>query len=343
MRVLILGGTAFTGPHIARALHAAGHEVGVFHRGKTEAAFPEGVRDLRGDIKRLPEHADELRAFRPDVVVHMVTLAAQDAWNCLSVFRGAARRTVVVTSQDVYRAYGRLINLEDGLPDPVPLGEDAPLRSKLFPYRDKGPAADNPYFEYDKILVERILQSEPGLPATVLRYPMVYGPGDRQHRLFATLKRMDDGRPAILLDESIAEWRWTKGYAEDMAHAVFLAVTRPEAAGRVYNVGEEGAPTQREWIERIGRAAGWTGRVVVLPPEKTPKHLANDMNTRQHLVTDTRRIRDELGYAEPTDPETALRRTIEWERAHPPEKIDPEAYDYAAEDAALAEPVEGQA
>jgi hypothetical protein len=31
-----------------------------------------------------------------------------------------------------------------------------------------------------------------------------------------------------------------------------------------------------------------------------------------------------------------LRRTVEWERAHPPDKVDPASFDYAAEDAALA-------
>lgn len=336
MRVLILGGTGFTGPHIARRLHEAGHEVAVFHRGKSGAPVPDFVLDLRGDVKQLPAHANELLAFSPEVVVHMVTLTAQDAWNCLNVFRGTAQRIVVITSQDVYRAYGILINKEDGPADPVPLREEAPLRTRLFPYRDRGPEADNPYYEYDKILVERVLQSEPGLPATVLRYPMVYGPGDRQHRFFSDLKRMDDGRPAILVDASIASWRWTKGYAEDMAYAVYLAVVNEAAAGRVYNVGEPVAPSQAEWTERLGRAAGWNGRVVILPSERIPKHLANDMNTNQLLVTDTTRIRTELGYAEPTPPEEALRRTIEWERANPPAKIDPEAYDYASEDAALA-------
>jgi nucleoside-diphosphate-sugar epimerase len=335
MRVLILGGTALTGPHIVRELHAAGHHVAVFHRGKTTADLPAGVEEFRGDAREILDHAATLRAFSPEVVVHMVTLSAQDAWGCLSVFRGAARRVVAISSQDVYGAYGRLIHKEEGPPDPVPLAEDSPLRTRLFPYRDRGPAAENPYYEYDKILVERLLMSDPELPGTILRYPMVYGPGDKQHRLFSDLKRMDDGRPAILMDESIAGWRWTRGYSEDMAHAVFLAITKDEAAGRVYNVGEEGAPTQREWTERIGRACGWGGRVVVLPGAKTPKHLANEMNTAQQLVTDTRRIRRELGYSEPTPPEEALRRTIEWERANPPAQIDPAAYDYAAEDAAM--------
>jgi dTDP-D-glucose 4,6-dehydratase len=58
-------------------------------------------------------------------------------------------------------------------------------------------------------------------------------------------------------------------------------------------------------------------------------------NTRQHWVASSKRIREELGYREPVTLDEALRRTIEWEGAHPP-PIDPAQFDYAAEDAALS-------
>jgi dTDP-D-glucose 4,6-dehydratase len=61
------------------------------------------------------------------------------------------------------------------------------------------------------------------------------------------------------------------------------------------------------------------------------------MDTDQHLVTDTTRIREELGYAEPVPRDEALRRTVDWQRAHPPETVDLKAFDYAAEDTLLAE------
>ena len=60
-------------------------------------------------------------------------------------------------------------------------------------------------------------------------------------------------------------------------------------------------------------------------------------DARQPLVADSSRIRAELGYRELTAPADAYARTVAWERAHPPEQIDPAAFDYAAEDAALAE------
>lgn len=148
---------------------------------------------------------------------------------------------------------------------------------------------------------------------------------------------MDDGRPAILLDAGQAGWRWTKGYVEDLALAVVLAVTDERATGQIYNVGERDTPTWAEWVAAIGRAASWAGKIVVVPQDRLPRHLASDDRTEQQLVADTTRIREELGYREWVSHEEALRRTIAWERAHPPEQIDPARFDYAAEDAALAE------
>ena len=92
-------------------------------------------------------------------------------------------------------------------------------------------------------------------------------------------------------------------------------------------------------MEGIGRAAGWAGSILGLPKEALPPYLAGEYegaNFEQHWVVDTGRIRRELGYEESVPREEALRRTVAWEREHPPEEIDPAEFDYAAEDAALA-------
>lgn len=155
-------------------------------------------------------------------------------------------------------------------------------------------------------------------------------------RLFLdALKRMFDRRPAILLDEGTARSRVSHGYAEDVAFGVVLAVTDERAAGRIYNVAEKETLPRAEWLRTIGRVAEWDGEVVTVVKEQLPAHLRHDMDTDQHWVVDTSRIRDELGYEEVVPFEEGLRRTIEWERRHPPEKIDPRAFDYAAEHAAL--------
>ena len=128
--------------------------------------------------------------------------------------------------------------------------------------------------------------------------------------------------------------RAPRGYVENVAAAIALAAINPRAAGRIYNVGDSNF-SELEWAQRVAAVAGWRGEFVTRPKERMPAHLLMPGNTEQHWSTDTTRIREELGYREPIAQEEAIRRTIEWERANPTESS-PHAFDYAAEDAALA-------
>jgi nucleoside-diphosphate-sugar epimerase len=98
--------------------------------------------------------------------------------------------------------------------------------------------------DYDKIPVERAVLANTRQPGTVVRLPMVYGPGDPLHRFFPTLKRMLDGRERILFAEDVAEWRSPRGYAENVAGAIALAASSEQAVGNVYLWSHEGQPSQ---------------------------------------------------------------------------------------------------
>jgi nucleoside-diphosphate-sugar epimerase len=189
--------------------------------------------------------------------------------------------------------------------------------------------------EYDKIPVEQAIMGNPGLPGTIVRLPMVYGPGDPGHRLFPILKRVDDGRPAILLEESMAAWRGCRGYVENVAHAIALAVHLNRSAGRIYNVAFPENFSELEWTRRVAEQAGFQGQFIVLPESEAPASLKVPYRMEQHWAADSRRIREELGYTEPIGLDEALDRTIAWERANPA-KFDPKQFDYEAEDRALA-------
>src|SRR5205807_8339980 len=225
-RILTIGGTGFIGRYVVGYLVKSGHDVAVFHRGTKETTLPGSVRHLHGDCERLVHFQDEFREFAPDCVVAMALPAGNDRTGRLfvDVFRRIARRAVVITSRDVYRAFGRLHRLETGTPDPVPLTETSPLREKFYPYRGK--AVDPMWTDSDDLLVERAVMNEPHFQATVIRLPVIYGPQDEYfHRTFPYLKRMDDGRRAILLDEAHADWKDSRVYVEDAAWAIVLAAT----------------------------------------------------------------------------------------------------------------------
>ncbi len=332
MRVLVLGGTAFIGAAVVRRLVERGQEVAVFHRGESEAELPASVRHVHGERERLAEFEDALRGFAPDGAIDMRAMTEAEARTALTVLGTLVSRAVLVSSVDVYRAYGRLHGSEPGPPEPAPFAEDAPLREKLYPYRGQGRGAM--YEDYDKIPVERLYLDGSRVASTVTRLPAVYGPGDRQHRLWPWLRRMDDGRAAIPIEASMARLRWHQSYVEDIAGGIVLALESDAAIRRVYNVATSEALPLAEWVRAVGRVAGWSGEVVIVPDGSLGAAAAMRVGTPQDMAADTRRIRAELGYRELVDFEEGLRRTIGWERAHPPVPDNPP--DYAAEDAALA-------
>src|SRR5262245_30537680 len=49
MKILILGGTGFLGPHIVEAARTRGHVLTLFNRGKTHPGLFPDIEKLRGD------------------------------------------------------------------------------------------------------------------------------------------------------------------------------------------------------------------------------------------------------------------------------------------------------
>jgi nucleoside-diphosphate-sugar epimerase len=90
MRILVVGGTGFSGPHVVRRLLDMGHEIALFHRGRTEADSPGDVHHIQGDRARLPDYAGELRGFAPEIVLDMIPFTEGDARNLMDLFTGVA-------------------------------------------------------------------------------------------------------------------------------------------------------------------------------------------------------------------------------------------------------------
>ena len=337
MKILAIGGSGFIGRFVVRDLLELGHEVTVFHRG--QAAVAAGAAELLGDRNDLAGHREAFARQQFDLVIDFVLSSERQARGLMDALRGIAPRVVVLSSMDAYRAWGVFYGLEPGGPEAMPVTEDSALRT-LPPYPPELAKKTNRMIswvdeEYDKVPAEGVVLGDPALPATVLRLPMIYGPGDYVHRFYPVLKRMDDGRRFILFAEDVAAMRTPRGYVEDVAAGIVRAAISPLASGRVYNICEAAAWSELEWAQKIAAATGWKGEFVKLPREKTPAHLIFPYNTAQHLVVSSDRIRSELGYREVTPPEQAMERTIRWERANPPQGVGV-PLDYAAEDAALS-------
>jgi nucleoside-diphosphate-sugar epimerase len=310
-----------------QALVRDGHRVTVFHRGDDEPDLPSSVHHLHGRFERLGEFRSEFQRLEPDVVLDMVPYIDKHGHG-ITHFRGIVERAVVISSGDVYRAFARLWRSEPGAPDPVPLREDSPLRSLTAP-------DGSGEYDFDNLEVERAASADPTLATTILRLPATHGPGDPRRRLARYVRAMEDGRAVIVLGETYARWRWSRGYVENVAGAIALAVGDSRAAGRIYNVAAATALSEADWIQAIAMVTGWGGEVRVVPEERLPVALQRPFEFRQHLELDTTAIRSELGFREAVSEADGLSRTIEWECRTLAELPDLRL-DYAAEDEALA-------
>ena len=191
------------------------------------------------------------------------------------------------------------MHTEPGPPDPVPLHEDVTLREELSIQGE----------EYEKRWVEDEVLGDPHLPATVLRYPAIYGPGDR--RLSKYVQSMLAEAPVIPLENGQDTWRLARAYAANVAHAAFLAVALDHSQGEVFNVAEEHhVYTEREWVERIAAVVGWHGEIVTLRADEIPARPFSGLDWRQDLALDTTKIRTVLGYTQPIDPFEGVRVTV---------------------------------
>jgi len=337
VRILLIGGNGFIGTPLSRELVNADHQVAVFHRNR-DGRQP-GMKHLHGDRNRVREYLREFREFAPDVIIDMVLSSREQARQLMTVAGDLNARVVAISSMDVYRAWGVMLGTEPGGLEPMPLTEESRLRTASHPYPPVLVEKMKSIFTwvtpgYDKAAVEQEVMSA-GSRNTVVRLPMVYGPGDPLHRFYGVVKRVQDHRPIIILSEGHAAWRGPRGYVDNVAHAIFLAATSQPAFGRTYHLCDEPTLTELEWQKKIVAQTNWSGRFVVLPNQRTPKHLLAPGNAAQHLIGNSERIRKELDYSEPIETDVAIRRTIDWEQATPPNGPTFHEFDYSAEDAAL--------
>ena len=316
MKVLVLGATGFIGPAVMRALAALGHDpLGVARHAPPSRALPVLALDRNDD----GSVARAAVAESAGVVIDLLALTQASTQPLLQALSSRVERYVLASSGDVYRRYGAITRKE---PDPDParrLAEDALLRTTRFPYRTepRRPPADPAGWmdDYDKIPIEDAARAQADLPAVIARLPMVWGPGDRFGRFNWAIEPMLRGAARIEMDEAWAAWRATYGYVDDVAHALALCATHPAAEG-TYNLGAAEAPDHAHWAERFAAVTDWRGgfdrieRAAVTPGLRA---RLDAMDLSRPMVTDTGKIRSDLGFSEPTDATDALARTVIWE------------------------------
>ena len=315
MTIAILGGTGFIGTAVATRVLARGLTPLVLARGQHPVALPRGARFQavdRLDGKRLVEIFQQ---HKVDIVIDIFGLGLLNTGAVLEAMGAVGGRYVLLSSVDVYSNYGGL--LRRGSP-PVqlrPAKEDEPLRTFRFPYRGnphRPQGVEAALFEdYDKIILEEASAADGRFETTVIRAPMIFGPGDKQHRFAWAIKAVKQGR-VIELDQRAAKWPNSYGYIDDVAEAIVLAATSAKAAGRTYNVGQNFVRNPIEWLLSFAVVLNRSVEVLEVPPEKRglQAERADATDLTYPLTLDTSRVRQELGFTEIVPEREALLRTI---------------------------------
>ncbi len=332
MVALVTGGTGFLGSHLVQMLRERGMEVRVLLRPGTSpgVSLPD-VEHRVGDIRDLTAVREACAGAA--TVFHLAGLVAPFAPRerhldinvggthtvleaCLAAH---VERFVYVSSTVVYGVER----------DHRGLTEDAPRAAAfVVPY------------EESKVKAEELVEErarETGLPTVILRPGMGWGPGERVllphliHRLASPLFFMvGNGRNTLDLS-----------YARNVAYALWLAATRPEATGRIYNVADGFGVVCRKFLTALATALNlpvpWLRipKALVAPllalmavPEAEPSegHFRPSRAALMRLCAlyrdsepDISRIRNELGYVPPVDFPTGVAETAAWFRQTPPD------------------------
>jgi nucleoside-diphosphate-sugar epimerase len=332
-RALVVGGTGPTGPYIVRGLLARGHAVAILHRGTHESdEIPPEVEHIHADPYDAEAFAAALGARAFDVVVATYGRLREVARVCA----GRAGQFLGIGGVPLYRGWMRPEDLTPrGLP--VPLREDAQQVESAEELR-KG------------FMIRRTEEAVFGFHprAAMFRYPTVYGPRQLLPLEWCIVRRVLDGRPHLVLPDGGLTLS-TAGYAENLAHAVLLAVDRPDAsAGQSYNCGDEQTLTLRQRVEMISSIMGRAIEIVSVPAEVAlPAWPLLTHEASDHRLMDLGKIQRELGYRDVVPVPEALRRTVEWlvdNRPEPgglTEQILGDPFEYEAEDRLVAAAREG--
>jgi nucleoside-diphosphate-sugar epimerase len=320
MTALVTGATGFLGSALVTELVKSRQPVRILARDEKKARqqFGDAVTILPGDItdavqvQRAVDGATSIyhlagRIYHPSVPAELYRQTHVEGTRALlSACQGQTQlqHVVYVSTTGVYGITGR-----------KPAAEDASF------------APTNPY-EATKLEGEQLAlraYQEQGLPVTVVRPGLVYGPGDL-HLLsfFISIKkglfRVIDGGKALLHPV----------YLDDLIAALMLCVEQPLAPGRCYNIAGERPVTVRELATAIAHALGrelpagsiplWLANlasdVLALVPglkgERAPLTRSRVKFLTNSRVYDIRRARSELGFAPKVGLEAGMKRTAAW-------------------------------
>ena len=176
MKILILGGTGFIGPHMVERALEQGHDVTIFNRGRRNThLFPE-VKRLVGDRN---SGLDSLRKGEWDAVLDNSGYIPRHVKDSAMLLKGRVGRYLFTSTFSVF----------DFKKAKFPLGTG----SRLLVLREPGSEDRRKHYGALKVICEQHVNDIYGAAATIVRPTYVVGPGDRSQRFTWWVVRTNRG------------------------------------------------------------------------------------------------------------------------------------------------------
>ncbi len=165
LKVLVLGGTGFLGPHTVRRLQARGHTVTLFNRGRTNPGLFPDVEQLRGDRKT---DLQALAGRKWDAVIDPSAYIPADVTRSATLLAPSVGHYLIISSISAYKAL-----------DTPGMDEGAPLATLADPTVEK---VTGDTYGGLKVLCEQAAEKAMPGRTTVVRPGLIVGPGDTTDR-----------------------------------------------------------------------------------------------------------------------------------------------------------------
>jgi nucleoside-diphosphate-sugar epimerase len=286
LKALVIGGTGPTGPAVVLGLLERKYRVTILHGGLHEAPdIPSTVRHIHVDPHFAGPLLDAVKGKHYDVVVAQYGRLRA----IIDVFRGRTERLIAIGAVPSAMAAGLRSPAWGRIGRPALLTEDRVQRE------------DN--IESNK-LAFRMSQAQDALMeahaqgsycATYLGYPTLYGPNQPGPRGWSVIRRALNGRRQLIVADGGMKLE-TRGYSRNVAQAVPLVIDKPAiSAGKCYIVCDLHTYSMKQRIEFIAGVMGHDFELIDLPwHQAKPAHPLSGYS-RDHRISDSRLIREELG------------------------------------------------
>jgi 2'-hydroxyisoflavone reductase len=184
MKFLIIGGTKFLGRHLVDVALAAGHEVTLFNRGKTNPTLFPNIETIIGDR----EHdIEKLSGRQWDVAIDVAGYVPRIVRLSAEALKKSVKRYIFISSISVYQDFKK-----------VGMDETYPVAQMPEEHREEN---DPETYGPRKALCEQIVQEIYGDRALVIRPGLIAGPYDPTDRFTYWPMRVKRGGDMITPDK----------------------------------------------------------------------------------------------------------------------------------------------